>query len=725
MKREKITSSASLFFLELAVLSVGVVLGAILATHVRTVPTWLLHLPNVDFGREVVRDVLIAFLVACSVALLANRAISGLDPFATPRRAAKEIYALVVGIVAAALYLFFLTTVTFSPEFLLNATLITILLFALAFVGVKKLRGVERPFALAGGFFADLFRLLKSPWAWIVVAFALSPVIVAWRFTKDRDFANWVTQLRLTVNLKGDYPFELVNALGNLTFVTPIMMQFAASDPGTVYVLTRSGQLWRADYPSGSNPRMLLDISEKVGHIESENGALGFDLHPEFGKPGSPNAGYAYVYFTEYRKDGQTNRLNRYDLRRGDPAARAASATPLIGQERNNNGYHNAGSVEFGPDGFLYVAVGEAFLRRCHQRVDCALVGGILRLDVDCKGGSISRPIARQPWNGTSAGYCIPLDNPYASMPEALGEFWAHGLRNPFRISFDRATGTLWAGDVGTTVWEEVNRIERGGNYQFPYIEGTEPQKEFDKPPEIIGREVPPVLYYKHTAFLRSVIGGTVYRGERLPGLTGKYVFNDNYSGEIMTIPADAPPLSERWEVVARAKQVAQRGVTALVEAPDGQLLVSMMGDDDRPTGMIARLVPSDSPEAVAARDAARAGAAAESAAGRPAGGTVSAEKARSIFNGQCARCHGADGKGDGPDSKQLGTFVPDFTSANFQKWRSDDELLAAIEGGGVAVGRSSMMPPWKDTLSGQELNAMKDFVRALGAGQTEESRAK
>lgn len=715
MTREKFASSAGLFFLELVILAAGVLLGAALATHVRTIPTWLLHLPNVDFGWDAIRSVLVAFVVACAATLLANRAISGADPFASPRRAAKEVYALVTGIVAAALYLFFLTTITFSPEFLLNATVITVVLFLLAFVAVLKWRRAARPLGQGSRFVGNLFLLLKSPWAWLIVLFALSPVVVAWRFTKDRDFANWVTQLRLAVNLKGDHPYELVNALGTQTFTTPIMMQFADADPRTIYVLTRAGQLWRADYPSGANARMLLDITRKVGHVESENGALGFDLHPEFGKEGSPNAGYVYIYFTEYRKDGQTNRLNRYDLRAPDPEARATSEAPLIAQERNNNGYHNAGSVEFGPDGFLYASMGEAFMKECHQRVDCALVGGIVRLDVDCKGGDISRPIARQPKNGQTGHYCIPLDNPYATLPDALGEFWAHGLRNPFRISFDRVTGALWAGDVGTTVWEEVNRIERGGNYQFPYIEGTELQKEFVKPPEIVGREVVPVLYYRHTAFLRSVIGGTVYRGDRLPDLKGKYVFNDNYSGEIMTIPADAPPLSTQWETVARAREVAQRGVTALVEAPDGQLLVSMMGADDQPTGVIARLVPADSPEATAERESVRAQA--KAVAAQAGAGSVSAAQAKSMFNTQCGRCHGATGKGDGPDSQHLGTFVPDFTDANFQKWRTDDELLTAIRGGGPAVGRSPAMPPWKDALKPHELDAMRDYVRAFGGG--------
>ena len=557
----------------------------------------------------------------------------------------------------------------------------------------------------------------RSPWAWLVVLFALSPIVVAWRFTTDRDFANWVTNIRVAANVGGDHPYELVNALGTTLFETPIMMQFADSDPRTIYVLTRNGKLWRADYPSGKNARQLLDIAGKVGYVEMENGALGFDLHPEFGRTGSPNAGYVYIYFTEYRKDGQTNHLTRYDLSLADPGARVASALPLVAQDRSNTGYHNGGSVEFGPDGFLYLAVGEVEMKECRQRIDCALVGGILRLDVDQRGGTISRPIARQPQRGRTANYYIPLDNPYANDPAALGEFWAHGLRNPFRISFDPATRALWAGEVGSTEWEEVDRIVRGGNYQFPYIEGRSPQRRQTKPAQLIGTEVPPVLFYKHTAFLRSIIGGTVYRADRLPDLKGRYIFTDNYSGEIMTIPADAPQV-DRPEIIARTDDVAQRGPTALVVAPDGQLLIAVMGDNDRPTGMIAKLVAAESEEALAAREAREDKEAARSAAVASSGAraAISVAQARSLFNVNCARCHGPGGQGDGPDSKELGAHVPNFTDPNFQKWRSDAEIIAVIKGGGQAVGQSPMMPPWEGVLTDAEMVAVKDYVRSFGS---------
>lgn len=703
---------AFVYLLELVVVAVGVVLGAQLASRFRLIPKALLHLPQIEFSANDIRVVLLALVSGAALALLAVRGFAGGDPLATPRRAAVEGYALLVGIVAATLGLFMFTQIAFSPELLLQSTLVTTGLLAALYAACARHEATGFAGALLG-LLREGLRLLRSPLVWLALIFALSPVAVARRFTTDRDFANWVTAIRVAANRHAALPCTLVNALGDTRFTTPIMMQFARADPHTLYVLTRGGQLWKVDYPAGTHAERLLDLAHQVGDVEMENGALGFDLHPDFGRSGKPGAGYAYIYFTEYRADGQTNHLTRFDLRPATPAARLASATPLISQGRNADGYHNAGAVVFGPDGFLYVSVGEASASDCHQRVDCALVGGILRLDVDERGGQISRPIARQPLRGTTANYFIPRDNPYADDPQALGEFWAHGLRNPFRIAFDPATGELWAGDVGSTVWEEVNRITRGGNYEYPWREGNTLQTGFPPPAAPIGTPTPPVLFYRHTAFLRSVIGGTVYRGKRWPALEGDYLFMDNYSGELMALPANAPPLTERYTTLARSPEVAQRGVTALIEAPDGAVLVSIMGDNDHPTGMIARL--------------AEAGAA--NAVGAGASAPVSAAEAARLFGVNCARCHGAFGRGDGPDSQRLGDFVPDFTSEAFHRWRTDEELLTAIREGGAAVGRGPMMPPWQGVLREHELEALRVLVRswrpaARGSGSGSSSPA-
>ncbi|HEV2745701.1 MAG TPA: PQQ-dependent sugar dehydrogenase [Allosphingosinicella sp.] len=695
------------FALELLIVVIAVLLGAEMAQRVHLVPRSILDIPDVYFRASDIRTVLVTFLVTCSAAMLVNRFISGWDPFETPRRAAKEVYAFLTGAVAAALYLFFLTPINFSPEFLLDAFLIGLALLLMAFLAARWIRGRDSPLRQLGAVIGSLFGLLKSPWTWLVILFALTPLMAAYKFTTDRDFGNWVTNLRISSNVGDQYPYAVVNALGDTRFETPIMAQFADGDPHHIYVLERNGRLYRADYPSGGNKILLLDLREGVGYVEMENGALGFDLHPEFGRAGSPNAGFVYVFFTEYHPDRQINRLNRYDLSLPDVAARTASGLPLIAQGRSSNGYHNGGSVEFGPDGFLYLAVGESDMEVCHQRLECALVAGILRIDVDRRGGTISRPIGRQPAGGQTANYYIPLDNPYAGRPDLLGEYWAHGLRNPFRISFDRATGALWAGDVGSAMWEEVNLVERGGNYQFPYVEGREPQQEYRRPARLEGRERPPVLTYHHTALLRSVIGGLVYRGDRIPEARGRYVFLDNYSGQIMTIPASGAQV-EDYDIIARTPEVSQRGPTGFTPAPDGELLVVMMGDNDEPTGIVGKLVPAASESA---RDAAAEQAATKAAAAKE---SVSAEQASNLFNTNCGRCHGTSGKGDGPDAKLLGAPVPDFTREDFHAGRDDRRLHTAIKAGGAAVGGSEYMPPWEGMLTEPELQAMVRHVRGF-----------
>ena len=687
---------------QLLVVAAAVLLGAQIAQSVRIIPRSILNLPDVTFSGSDVRTVVIAFLITCSAAFLVNRLINGWDPAESARRAAKEVYALLVGVVAGALYLFFLTPINFSPELLLDSFLTAFAALLLLFLVVRYRKG-EGIGAALGGFFRSLFGLLLSPWTWPILLFALSPVAVAYMFIADRDFANWVTNLRVSSNLDDDLPFVVVNALGDTRFETPIMAQFADSDPRTLYVLERNGRLFRVDYPSGANKTLLLDLRGGVGYVEMENGALGFDLHPEFGRPGSLNAGFVYVYFTEYREDGQTNRLNRYDLTLPDPAARAASALPLIAQSRDNDGFHNGGSVEFGPDGFLYLAVGEASLEECHQRLDCALVGGIMRIDVDQKGGAVSRPIQRQPQGGQTGNYFIPLDNPYAGDPALLGEYWAHGLRNPFRISFDPAGGALWTGDVGSTEWEEVNRIERGGNYQFPFIEGRTPQRGIAPPPRIYGRQQGPVLTYAHSAFLRSVIGGVVHRG-RVEAARGHYAFMDNYSGQLMVIAADRAR-SEGYTVIARSPDVAQRGPTAVLNAPDGALLVVVMGDNDRPTGIVGTLVPAGSDSA---RSASRTQPAPVPASG------ISEAQARSLYGTNCARCHGAAGRGDGPDARLLPVRPTDLASPDFQRSRDDERIYRAIRGGGAAVGRSEAMPPWEGVMTEAEMRGLVAHVRRM-----------
>ncbi len=686
--------------LQLVLVALSVLLGSYLADNYRLIPDWLLYLPLVDFSTADILTNLKVFLFFCGVAFLIGRLLLGWGVFSTSRRTAQEVYVLMVGIVAASLYLFVFTTVNFSPELLLDTSLICIVLFAITYL---VLGAAERSGAGARLWILikDLFGLLKKPPVWAVLVFALSPLVLARQFLADRNFANWITEKRISANIAHDYPYQLKPILADATFLQPIMVRFAPGDDDTIYVLERSGSVYSADYPDGTNKTLLLDHSAAVGYVETENGALGFDFHPQFNDASDGGKPFLYLFYTSYLEESQTNYLSRFDLSLPDPESRTASELILIEQNRNNDGYHNGGGVEFGPDGFLYLSVGEASMNDCHQRIDCALVGGILRLDVDETGGDISHPPPRQPKDGKSANYYIPNDNPYVGQTDALEEFWAHGLRNPFRISFDSQTGNLWAGEVGSTIWEEVNQIVKGGNYQFPFLEGNAATKT-SRPENLAGEELAPVYTYEHTALLRAAIGGSVYHGAEFPELQGQYLFGDNYSGEIFSLPATGEPV-DQVKRITRSPLVAQAGITSLVNGPDGELLVTALGKLNAPTGLIFRLVDGDekfSSDAV--------GLASNT------GAPINIAEAKSLYNTNCARCHGPEGAADGPDSDKLGAWVPSFQSPEFHQWRSDDEILVAIREGGAAVGQSPAMPPWKSILSEAEIVALKDYVRSF-----------
>jgi glucose/arabinose dehydrogenase len=495
----------------------------------------------------------------------------------------------------------------------------------------------------------------------------------------------------------------LINAFPGLYFRQPMLVGFSPANPSDVYVLERHGKIYRvsADHADNKNfnKELVLDFSEKVGVVDVENGALGFDLHPEFDASQAP--AYIYVYYTDVSEQRQINKVSRFDIAAADPDRRLASETVLMALQRNLEGYHNGGSVEFGPDGFLYIALGEASDPKNQQRIDNKLFGGILRIDVDARGGDVSHPIGRRPQQGETDHYYIPNDNPFVGTVDALEEFWALGLRNPFRIAFDSASGRLWAAEVGSTRIEEVNVIEKGGNYQFPYIEGVELTGR-PKPERIIGNETAPVYYYEHTAYERAVIGGTVYRGNQYPELQGKYIFADNYSGHVRAIDASGAA-TDSAGLLAKAAQVAQRGITSVLSTPGGDIYVTVLGKLQEATGQVLKLVSAE--QAAVAGDETESNTVAENEA-------IDAEQ---IYNTNCGRCHGFAGKGDGPDAAALGVELPDFSSAEYHRQRDDEFLARVIHEGGSALGLNVAMPPWVGILDDREIQALVRYIRDLG----------
>lgn len=704
---------------EVIFVALGLLIGQELSkANFSFIPSGLIRLPSPDVLGDDYLTTIKVFLVVHFATFLIMSFTAGAEVFRQARRTAIEIFGLIFAVTLSSLVLFLFFTVVYSPALMLNIAVITFLLFIVGHIVIASLfpppKQSRNPLSIGWHLIWEGIRHIIRPTGILVLIFAVCPLILAKMFVSDRDIANQITQIRMFFAAgeeKADW--GLINAMPGTTFLRPIEIQFPPNDKDTMYVLERDGAFYRAPYVVGKNTPedskvKLLDIAEKLGEVEVENGALGFDHHPEYGKPGSPNAGYIYLYYTNARPKSQTNYLSRFDVSLPTLAQRMASETPILILGRNDSGFHNGGSVEFGPDGYLYLALGEATEDRGHQRIDYSLFGGISRIDVDRQGGDKSHPVRRQPAEGKSSNYFIPNDNPFSGQPNSLEEFWALGLRNPFRISFDPKTGDLWAGDVGSDVWEEVNRITKGGNYQFPRFEGQPPASYKSNPDKIIGKDRTPVFTYRHTSFDRAVIGGIVYRGKKYPSLVGKYIFADSYSGKVWMFDSDRDRV-EAKEVGLLARAVgfsAQRGVTSLHESPDGDILLTALGQAGTATGQILRLVPGDEAKNVAVQPSAPAA-------------PITKAAARGLYLADCARCHGRTGNGEGPDSKSMiEAFnlkgMPDFTSGAYHDKRSDAEIERVILKGGPALGLTEGMPPWEGIYSAADITAVTEYVRSL-----------
>jgi glucose/arabinose dehydrogenase len=291
-------------------------------------------------------------------------------------------------------------------------------------------------------------------------------------------------------------------------------MAHANDGSGRLFVLEQHGAI-RIVQEGQILPEPFLDITPQVTSTGNEQGLLGLAFHPRY-----TENGYFYVNYT--RTDGDTI-IARFQVSAENPnLADPASETQLmhIPQPFAN---HNGGAVVFGPDGYLYLALGDGGAagdpQGNGQSLD-TLLGKILRIDVDAQD---------------TAGrlYGIPADNPFSD-GGGLPEIWAYGLRNPWRIAFDRLTGDLYFADVGQNQWEEVNYLPAGSpggaNFGWDYFEGTH-SYEGQLPSGTT--VVAPVAEYSHAEGGCSITGGFVYRGPSLPAFQGVYLYGDFCTGLI------------------------------------------------------------------------------------------------------------------------------------------------------------------------------------------------
>ena len=270
----------------------------------------------------------------------------------------------------------------------------------------------------------------------------------------------------------------------------------------------------------------FLDIQDRVNNAGNEEGLLGLAFDPDY-----RNNRTFYVYYSA--TDPRRSVVSRFTATEGDPLLADSSSESVILEVDQPAGNHNGGQIAFGPDGYLYIALGDGGgagdTFGNGQNLE-TLLGSILRIDV----------------NGTSPGknHRVPEDNPFVGVPDALDEIWASGFRNPWRFSFDAEKGTLWAADVGQNKWEEVDIVKKGLNYGWNIMEGNHcfsPSTDCDQ----TGLELP-VEEYSHGEGGCSITGGYVYRGRGTPSLLGAYVYGDFCSGKIWAQRHDGHVVTEK-----------------------------------------------------------------------------------------------------------------------------------------------------------------------------------
>lgn len=355
---------------------------------------------------------------------------------------------------------------------------------------------------------------------------------------------------------KAEAGVQLKVAFPNLTFDQPV--EFVSPNDGSNrnFVIAQKGKIhvFKNDANVKSAP-IFLDIINKVTS-GGERGLLGLAFHPDF-----KNNGYFYVNYTRGGKELETA-ISRFQVSKTNANAVDAASEEVLLTFKQPYNNHNGGKVAFGKDGYLYIAVGDGGSGGDPQnngQNKGVLLGKILRIDVNNPSGNLK--------------YSIPEDNPFRGNKEGFREeIFAYGMRNPWRFSFDKTTGDLWAGDVGQNKIEEIDIIKKGQNYGWRLMEANECFKPEDCNKE--GLSLPVWSYPQGGSTGRSVTGGHVYRGKKLAALTGKYIYGDYVTGNIWTLTANKTGKYDNAFLIQHAGSISSFG-----EDANNELYVCSYGD--------------------------------------------------------------------------------------------------------------------------------------------------
>jgi len=356
---------------------------------------------------------------------------------------------------------------------------------------------------------------------------------------------------------KLQWPDELTGAEeGIVKEVRPLVITGAGDGTNRLFVATQPGTIhvFKND-PDVDEMTTFLDIRDRIHYRvpqENEEGFLGLAFHPKYKENGQ-----FFVYYTnDYQSEADRKSvISRFRVSKDDPNRADPASEEILLEIFQPYWNHDGGTLVFGPDGYLYIGLGDGGSRadpHGHGQNLGTLLGSILRIDVDRRDEGLA--------------YAIPKDNPFVGRKGARGEIWAYGIRNVWRIAFDRQTGDLWAGDVGQDIWEEIDIIVKGGNYGWNLREGMHKFVEkgkfegSDPRPDLIE----PIWEYHHDIG-KSITGGNVYRGKALPQLQGAYLYADWVSGQVWAL----------WYDLAAKRVTANRSIV------EKGLPVMTFGDDD------------------------------------------------------------------------------------------------------------------------------------------------
>jgi len=309
-------------------------------------------------------------------------------------------------------------------------------------------------------------------------------------------------------------------AFEQLYFDQPVFLTYASDDSEQLFVVEQGGLIKTfPNIPSVDDAAVFFNIikSTKNRFVSGgEEGLLGLAFDPDF-----INNGHFYVNYSA--RSPRRTVISQFSVQENNTLVADVDSERILLEIPQDYSNHNGGMITFGPDGYLYIGMGDggsAGDPKNRAQNGQNLLGKMLRVDTDGNA---------------------PSDNPYLKTKFIRDEIWAMGLRNPWRFSFDRITGDLWLGDVGQDEWEEIDIIEKGRNYGWKLMEGTH---NYDKGEhQFCTSLTPPVFEYSHNEG-RSVTGGYVYRGALQPSLEGWYFFGDFVSGSMWALNADNHDLS-------------------------------------------------------------------------------------------------------------------------------------------------------------------------------------